>query len=281
MTTNRVVAKEGPNPWAAVSESSKPVVEKNTLSRIKFGIDAEIEKALSMYSKDELRLSKVYWPRAFRSLTTYILKSLLKKPEIWNDLRSPSFDFNGEEVQRLIDELNFPSSPHIKVKQRRWMIHILREVSLFRGKFGLGVRLPNSCGESMDWPCDLEDKDDLCSSMTHLSLRDDARRFLWKILDEVIPPGRYCNMHYFGAVKSSEKLPIVMEVTEDYLEDVRNRIATVSDHLRASNHENLLPVDVVDITGVPLTIVTATKCLSCLISRSTLLCTTCSSPQNT
>jgi hypothetical protein len=103
----------------------------------------------------------------------------------------------------------------------------------------------------MDWPSDLEDKDDLSSSMTDMSLRDDGRRFIWKMLDEIIPPERYCNMHYFGAVKSSKKtLPIVIEVTEDYLENVNDRITTVSDHLRASRCENLLPVDLVDIIGV-------------------------------
>lgn len=105
----------------------------------------------------------------------------------------------------------------------------------------------------MDWPRDLEDKDDLSSSMTDMSLRDDVRKFIWKILDEVIPPERYCNMHYFGAVKSPKKnLPIVIEVTEDYLEIINHRITTVSDHLRASNCENLLPVDLVDVIGVPV-----------------------------
>jgi hypothetical protein len=73
------------------------------------------------------------------------------------------------------------------------------------------------------------------------------------MLDEVIPPERYCNMHYFGAVKSSNKsLPIVIEVTEDYLENVNHRITTVSDKLHALNCENLLPVDLVEIKGVPV-----------------------------
>ena len=190
---------------------------------------------------------KVYWPKAFRSLTTNILESLLKKPEIWKELKQ-----NQEQLQRLIDELKFPTSQYIKVKQRRWIVHLLREVSLFRRKFGLGVHLPNFCSESMDWPSDLEDKDDLLSSLTEMSLRDDVKRFIWKILGEVIPPERYCNMHYYGAVRSWKKLPIVIEVTEDYLENVNDRLTTASNHLRASNCENLLPVDLVEIIGVPV-----------------------------
>jgi hypothetical protein len=223
------------------------------LSNIKFGIDAEIEKALTLFCKDELRLSKVYWPRAFRSLSTNILESLLKKPDIWSELRTPSFDIDQEQLERLIYELKFPTSQHIKLKQRRWIVHLLREVSLFRRKFGLGVRLPNFCGPSMDWPSDLEDKDDLSSSMTDMSLRDDVRRFIWNMLDEVIPPEKYCNMHYFGAIKSPKKsLPILIEVTEDYLENINDRITTVSEHLRALNCENLLPSDLVEIRGVPM-----------------------------
>lgn len=237
------VVKEEPAPRTA---------QKKNFSSIKFGMDAEIEKALRLYCTDELRLSKVYWPKAFRWLSTIILESLLKKPELWNELGTPSFDVNGEQIQRLIDELKFPTSQYIKVKQRRWIIHLLREVSFFRRKFGLGARLANFSGESMDWPNDLEDKDDLFSSMTVMSLRDDVKRFIWKILDEIVPPKRYCNMHYFGAVKSTKKLPIVIEVTEDYLESVNDRIATVSDHLRASNFENLLPKDLIDIIAVPV-----------------------------
>eukprot|EP01039_Chlorochromonas_danica_P003466 gene3466-3796_t len=224
------------------------------LSSIKFGIDAEIEKALTLFYKDELRLSKVYWPKAFRSLSIHILEALLKKPEIWSELRTPSFDIDEELLKKLIVELQCPNSHFIKVKQRRWIVHLLREISVFRKKFGLGVRLPNFCGQStMDWPSDLEDKDDLSRSMSFMSLRDDVKGFIWNILDEVIPPERYCNMHYFGAIKSQKKsLPIVVEVTEDYVEKVNDRIVTVSDQLRASNCEGLLPVDLVEIKGVPV-----------------------------
>lgn len=249
MTTNKTIVKI--EPVVEQSESSKHGAKKNNLSRIKFGIDAEIETALRLYCKDVLRLSKVYWPRAFRSLCMNILDSLLKNPEIWNDLRTPNFDVNGEQLQRLIEELKCSTSEYIKIKHRRWIVHLLREASLFRRKFGLGVRLPNFCDESMDWPSDLEDKDDLFRSMTVMSLRDDVKRYIIKILDEVVPPEKYWNLHYFGGIKSSTKLPIVIEVTEDYLEKVRHRIATVSYHL-ATNCQNLLPVDLVDIIGVPV-----------------------------
>ncbi len=160
------------------SESIKFGIKNNNLSSIKFGIDAEIDKALSLYCKDELYLSKVYWPKAFRLLTTNILESLLKKPEIWSELRTPSFDIDGKQLQKLIDELKYPTSDYIKVKQRRWIAHFMREVSLVRRKIGLSARLPNFCGESMDWPNDIEDKDDLLSSMTDMSLRDDVKRFI-------------------------------------------------------------------------------------------------------
>ncbi len=222
------------------------------MCKIKFGIDAEIEKALNLFCRDELRLSKVYWPRAFRSLSMHILETLLKKPDIWAELRTASFDVDREELQKMIDGLRSSTSQYIKFKQRRWIVHLLREVSLFRKKFGLGARLINFCGESMDWPIDIEDKDDLSSSLTDMSLRDDVKRFIWKILDEVIPPDKYCNMHYYGAVKSPKNcFPIMVEVTEDYLENIKDRIVTVSDHLRILNYDNLLPVDVVEIKGVP------------------------------
>lgn len=254
MDTSKTIVKEEHTLKAADQSGSVQFGgEKNNLSIIKFGIDAEIDKALSLYCKNELRLSKVYWPKAFRSLSTYILEFLLKKPDIWSEIRTQSYDFDGKQLQRLIDELKFPTSPYITVLQRRLIYHVLMEVSLYRRKFGLSVRLPKFCSESMDWPCDLEDKDDLSSSMTHMSLRDDVRKFIWKILDEVIPAERYCNMHYFGAVKwSGKSLPIVIEVTVDYLEKVSDRITTVSDHLRSLKYENLLPVDLVEVRGVPV-----------------------------
>lgn len=115
MATNKSMVKDEPVPRTAEqSERSKL-----NLSSIKFGMDAEIEKALSLYGKDELHLSKVYWPKAFRWLSTNILESLLKKPEIWNEVCTPNFVVDGEQLQRLIDELKFPTSPYIKVKHRR------------------------------------------------------------------------------------------------------------------------------------------------------------------
>jgi hypothetical protein len=153
----------------------------------------------------------------------------------------------------LIYELKFPTSHYIKIKQRRWIAHLLREVSLFRKKFGLGARLPNFCGESMDWPNDIEDKDDLSNSLTDMSLRDDVKRFIWKMLDEVIPTEKYCSMYYYGAIKFPKKsFQILVEVTEDYLEKINDRIATVSDHLRNLNYDNLLPVDLIEIKGVSM-----------------------------
>lgn len=47
-------------------------------SHIQFGIDAELDKALSQFCGDELRLSKIYWPQPFRALIMTVLQSLLK-----------------------------------------------------------------------------------------------------------------------------------------------------------------------------------------------------------
>lgn len=111
------------------------------LATIKYGLDAEIEKSLNVYGKDDQRLSKIYWPRSFRILCGTILQSLLVKREIWEELRTPNFDINPEQLQQLIDELKYPTSNRIRFKQRRWIIHLLREVSISRKKFGLGPRL--------------------------------------------------------------------------------------------------------------------------------------------
>lgn len=102
-----------------MAKKADTVTEEHVLnlSSIKFGIDAEIEKALTLFCKDELRLSKVYWPKAFRSLSIHVLESLLKKPEIGSELRTPSFDIDEEQLKKLIVELQFPSSHFIKVKQ--------------------------------------------------------------------------------------------------------------------------------------------------------------------
>ncbi len=43
----------------------------------------------------------------------------------------------------------------------------------------------------------------------------------------------------------------IIEVTDDVVELVTDRIKTVSDQLRTSNFENLLPVDLIEIKGVP------------------------------
>lgn len=248
------VVKE--EPVQSVTEQKatmKAGIGKATSSSIKFGLDVEIEIALTHYCKDEFRLSKVYWPVAFRSLVIYILEAVLKKPEMWNYLSTDRFAVTEEHLRRLIEELKLTVSHYIKVSQRQWVVHLLREFSVFRRKYGLSARLPNFCSGKMGWPIDLEDKDDLSSSMTDMSLRDDVKGFLWKILDEIIPPKKYCNMHYFGAVNSLKKcLPIVIEVAEDYLENVKDRIETISHQLRSSKCENLLPIDLVEVKGVPV-----------------------------
>lgn len=90
------------------------------------------------------------------------------------------------------------------------------------------------------------------TALTDMSLRDDVKRFLWNILDDVVPREKYCVMHYFGALKSvSMSLPIVVEIPEEYVETISHRFATISDQLRASGCDGLLPVDLVTVKGVP------------------------------
>ena len=219
---------------------------------IRFGIDAEIDKALSLFCRDDLRLSKVYWPKAFRALVMNILKELLTKPATWSELCTHDTIVNEGQLQTLIDELMLSTSKYIKVKQRHWIVHLLREISLFRRKFGLNVRLPNMYGGCSDWPTDLEDKNDLSTSMTSMSLRDDVNNYIWRVLDEVIPTDRYCNLHYYGATPSHAACPIEIEVTEDFVEIVTDRIKTISEQLMLSNFENLLPSDLIQIKRVPI-----------------------------
>ena len=225
--------------------------KKFSLSCIRFGIDAEIDKALSLYCRDELRLSKVYWPKAFRSLISSILQSLFNKPTKWRELSTANFEVDVKQLTELISELKLPTSHYIKVKQKRWLAHLLLEVSVFRKKIGISACLPKLCVEQNGWPTDLEDKDDLFSSLTDMSLRDDVRKFYWAILDEAIPSEKYCNMHFYGALHLlSNEYPIVIEVTEDLITKVTDRILTVSEQLRYSNYENLLPIDFVKVMAV-------------------------------
>jgi hypothetical protein len=236
----------------AKKAATETVAQKINLSSIRFGIDGEIDEALTRYCRDELRLSKVYWPSAFRALVMNILGSLLDKPQTWSELCTPTMTVNSQLLQLLIDELKFPTSKHIKVKHRRWITHLLREVSLFRRKFGLSARRPRMLGDSNNWPEDLEDKDDLSSSMTDISLRDDIRDYIWRVLDEVVPFNKYCNLHYYGAIRTLKSdCPIAIEVPDDMIEVVKHRITTVSDRLRVSNFENLLPSDLIELKGVP------------------------------
>ena len=98
-------------------------MEKINLSCIRFGIDAEIDEELTRYGRDELRLSKVYWPRAFRALVMNILGSLMNIPETWVELCTPSIVVDSQLLQMLINEFKSPTSNYIKVKQRRWIVH--------------------------------------------------------------------------------------------------------------------------------------------------------------
>jgi hypothetical protein len=93
-------------PIKEIEQTIKFDVKTNNLTNvIKLGIDADIATALSLYCRDEQRLSIVYWPKAFRSLLTYILEALLNKPEIWAELSTASVTIDREELQRLIDGL--------------------------------------------------------------------------------------------------------------------------------------------------------------------------------
>jgi hypothetical protein len=74
----------------AKKAATETVAEKINLSSIRFGIDAEIDEALTRYCTDELRLSKVYWPSAFRALVMNISGSLLDKPQTWSELCTPT-----------------------------------------------------------------------------------------------------------------------------------------------------------------------------------------------
>jgi len=207
--------------------------------------------ALSQFSNSEIHMSKVYWPRAFRDLITNIMKSVLVRRDLWGKLCTAYFEVDELQLITLIVELHLSSSKYIKVKHRRWIFHLLREVSVCRKNFGLSLRLPKSYGEFSGWPADLEDKDDLSNSLTQISLRKDVGEFLWKILDEVVPLEKTCSIGYFAAFRvHSYPTPIVIEVAEDMVELVTHRIDSLSAMLRATC-DNLLPIDVVSIQGIP------------------------------
>jgi hypothetical protein len=223
----------------------------NKQSVIRFGIDAEIDKALSVYCNDELRWSKTYWPRAFRSLVSTILESLVDKQEYWVQLSTSEISMKGDFLRLIIEELKIPVSHNIKVDQRRWIVHVLREVSVFRKHLGIGVRLPNVYTDCSDWPNDLEDKDDLWDSLCAPSLRGDVQNFILKLLDGAVPPGRPWGIQYYGCIKSHKGYPIVIDVPDDLVELVKDRIATVSRLLKISGVENLRPADLIAVNGVP------------------------------
>ncbi len=232
-------------------DSSNSKHLRMNLNNIRFGIDAEIDKALSLFCKDENRLSKIYWPKAFRNLVTSVLVSILDKPHIWAELSTPACTVNEEQIQAFIKELRLPTSVYIKVKQRQWVVHLLREMAFCRRKFKLRAGLPGFVGESENWPNDLEDKDDLFNTITDKSLRKDINDYIWKVLDDVIPVGKYCNLHYFGDIRlTSKRRPILIEVTEDYVDILSERISTLSSKLRV-DYDSLIPDDLIEIKGIP------------------------------
>jgi len=220
-------------------------------SLIRFGVDAELEKGLNLYRGSEALLTKLYWIKPFRTLVTFTLQALLLKPDLWMDLSTPTFNVDNSQLQILIEELKRPSSPYIKVKQRRWIFHMLREVSLYRKKFGISVRRPLDDFESVGWPVDIEDKGDLFRSLSDMSLRADISKFLWEIVNDIVPPDRYCVINFFGAVKSNHSFPIVIEVTEEFFEMLNDRIVSISEKARTTN-DNLLPTDLAEIVRVPM-----------------------------
>lgn len=222
--------------------------KSGNLSRIVCGIDAEIMNALALISQEESKFSKVYWPRAFRLLVVNILQFLLQKPEVWSDLSTPFLTTNQQFLEILITELSFSTSTYMKVKQREWVYRLLRQMS-WRNKEGLNFHDP---AQTMtDWPYDIEDESDLLSRLASGSLRSDVKKYLWRIIDEVIPADKYCNMHYFGLIKSLKKiLPIRIDVPEDFVEAIKDRITSIS-HQILSQCENMLPIHLVEIQGVP------------------------------
>ena len=128
---------------------------------------------------------------------------ILYKPEIYPELEALDFHVTIEQLQTVVTELMLPTSSYFKVKHRQWINHFLREIFLSRKKYGLSVRLPQSHHDgSQCWPDEIQDRDDLLSSFTTMSLRADVKSFIWKVLDEVIPNDKCCNMHYFGAIQA-------------------------------------------------------------------------------
>jgi hypothetical protein len=216
-------------------------------SKILFGIDAEILKALQKYSQQEL--SKIYWPRSFRQLVINILEYILTQPQMWQELRTSALTVDEEFIQTLIRELSCSTSTYIKVKQRLWVFHLLREIYCRKEK--KEIKLGSNNNTAFDWPHDIEDKDDLFNGLVDVSLRPDVAKFLWRIIDETVPADQYCALHFFGAIKSlKENQPIRIEVDERSVAVLKDRIVTVSSQLEASDHENLLPSHLVEILGV-------------------------------
>jgi hypothetical protein len=215
--------------------------------KILLGIDAEIIQALKIYSHQEL--SKMYWPRPFRQLVINILEYILDQPQIWQELRTSDLIVDEGFIKTLIREMSFSTSTYIKVKQRKWIFHLLREMSCRKEK--KKIKFGPNVSTEIDWPRDIEDKDDLFNSLIDVSLRPDVAKFLWGIIDAAVPDDKYCALHYFGAIKSLKyNQPIRIDVHESYVAILKDRIFTVSSQLESLDYQNLLPYHLVEILGV-------------------------------
>ena len=145
--------------------------------------------------------------------------------------------------------INDVNSSFIEETSRQRIVHILKEVSQSRRRFGLSARLPNYYRDTDGWPKDLKEYRDLSSSVTDVSLRDDVGAFIVNIFEEVIPKQRYCALHYRGAVQK----PLLIEVTTDYFERVTQRIKEESESLRTQfGYDNYLPEDIIEIIEIPV-----------------------------
>lgn len=94
-------------------------------------IDSEISAALSLYDTQEAVLSRPYWPRAFRELLLFVLRSLQDKPESWADLSIADFEVNAESLSSLVEELKQPASHYID-DRRAAILQILKTVLQLR-----------------------------------------------------------------------------------------------------------------------------------------------------
>lgn len=220
---------------------------------VRFGLDGEIDLAIDMFSRKEMQKSKVYWPKAFRQLLVSILKAFLSQSKDLDELSTNAYKVGEDELAKMISELELSTSTYIKVIHRRWCSHVLYYMASYRKKLGIPNRTPRvTVSLDVDWPVDIEDKMDLSSSLVTLSLREDVRCFLWRTLDAIIPKNKFCALKYDATTDASEaKEPIVIEVTDEYLDKVKDFIDSYSEKARRDRrNENYLPADLVKIVGI-------------------------------